>query len=263
MKPPFQQNQFGGSIGGAIKKNKTFFFADYQGQRVHSSATSINSEPTAAMRAGNFAGVATIYDPNTYNAATNSRQPFAEQPGPHNRFDQIGVNLLQVFPLPNLPGLVNNLRLNNLPCNPGRMGRPPGSRFFGEGQHVRTLSPMAGADLTLPHDLPVEKNGVLNPIAFVGTGQRAESRAQHAGHCAGDPFFTPALVNQIALGYTRWYLDVTPIDLGNYTSEKLGLLGSNTSYLASGLASLSFSGGYTGTGTRIPCRRSCRRIPFS
>src|SRR5215469_18135964 len=70
VKPPFQQNQFGGAIGGAIKKNKMFFFADYQGQRVHSSATSISSEPTAAMRSGNFAGVATVYDPDSYNAAT-------------------------------------------------------------------------------------------------------------------------------------------------------------------------------------------------
>src|SRR5262249_52251953 len=113
-KPPFQQNQFGGSIGGPIKKNKTFFFADYQGQRLHTSATSINSEPTGAMRSGNFAGVATIYDPNTYNASTNTRQPFANNQVPSNRFDPVGVNLLQVFAIPNLPGLVNNYRLNNL-----------------------------------------------------------------------------------------------------------------------------------------------------
>lgn len=52
QKPPFQQNQFGVSLGGPIRKNKTFFFADYQGQRTHSRTTAISSEPTAAMRAG-------------------------------------------------------------------------------------------------------------------------------------------------------------------------------------------------------------------
>src|SRR5579872_5494745 len=82
VKPPFQENQFGASIGGAIRKNKTFFFADYQGQRVHTSATSINSEPTAAMRSGDFTGQGTIYDPATYDAASNTRQPFANNKVP-------------------------------------------------------------------------------------------------------------------------------------------------------------------------------------
>ncbi len=57
--------------------------------------------------------------------------------------------------------------------------------------------------------------------------------------------FTPSIVNQFALGYTRWFLQVTPIDLGNNTSQQLGLLGSNTSYVASGLASFGVTG-YTG-----------------
>src|SRR5579863_5064433 len=55
VKPTYQQNQFGASIGGPIRKNKTFFFADYQGQRLHTAAaTSIVSEPTPGMRSGNF-----------------------------------------------------------------------------------------------------------------------------------------------------------------------------------------------------------------
>jgi len=248
VKPPFQENQFGASIGGPIQKNKTFFFADYQGQRVHTSSTSINSEPTAAMRAGNFAGVATIYDPNTYNAATNSRQPFANNQVPANRFDQVGVNLLQVFPLPNLPGLVNNLRLNNLTVQTQDVWDGRLDHVFSEKDSMFARYTYGGADVTLPHDLPLEKNGVLNAIAFVGTGQRINHAPSTQGTIQEIHSFTPALVNQIALGFTRWYLDVEPIDLGFYTSQKLGLLGSNTAGYASGLASLSFSGGYTGTG---------------
>jgi hypothetical protein len=248
VKPPFQQNQFGGSIGGPIQKNKTFFFADYQGQRVHTSATSINSEPTAAMIAGNFAGVATIYDPNTYNASTNTRQPFANNQVPTSRFDKVGVNLLQVFPLPNLPGLVNNLRLNNLSVQTQDAWDGRVDHVFSEKDSIFGRYTYAGADLTLPHDLPVEKNGVLNPIAFVGTGQRVNHAPSTQGTIQEIHSFTPALVNQVAVGYTRWFLDVEPIDLGNYTSQKLGLLGSNTAGYASGLANLNFSGGYTGTG---------------
>jgi hypothetical protein len=248
VKPPFQENQFGASIGGAIKKNKTFFFADYQGQRIHTSTTSINSEPTAAIRAGDYTGLGAIYDPATYNATSNSRQPFAGNKVPTSRFDQVGVNLLQVFPLPNLPGAVNNLRLNNLTVQTHNVWDGRVDHVFSEKDSMFARYTYGGYDLILPHDLPLEKNGVLNPIAFVGTGQRTNHSPSTQGTVQEVHSFTPALVNQIALGYTRWFLDVEPIDLGNYTSQKLGLLGSNTAGYSSGLANLSFSGGYTGTG---------------
>ena len=78
QKPQFQQNQFGFAIGGPIRKNKTFYFGDYQGLRVHNAPTSILSEPTAAMRTGDFSGYpATITDPNTgtpFSGQYHSRQ---------------------------------------------------------------------------------------------------------------------------------------------------------------------------------------------
>src|SRR5882724_11510519 len=98
QKPPFQENQFGAAIGGPIRKNKTFFFADYQGQRVHSSTTAISSEPTAAMRAGDYSAIPTaaaakIYDPATFDAATNTRQLFPGNIIPASRIDPVGKNL--------------------------------------------------------------------------------------------------------------------------------------------------------------------------
>ncbi len=80
--PPYQLNQFGGSLGGPVRRNRTFFFADYQGLRVKQTSTSVISEPTPALRSGNFSALpAVIYDPSTYNAATNTRQAF---PGKHH-----------------------------------------------------------------------------------------------------------------------------------------------------------------------------------
>lgn len=52
----FQQNQYGGTLGGAIKKDKIFFFADYQGQRtIQGIETGVVSVPTLFNRTGNFA----------------------------------------------------------------------------------------------------------------------------------------------------------------------------------------------------------------
>jgi hypothetical protein len=49
--PPFRMNQFGGSLGGPIKKNRTFFFVDYEGIRQHLTGTMIGFVPNAAYRA--------------------------------------------------------------------------------------------------------------------------------------------------------------------------------------------------------------------
>ena len=65
--PPFRQNQFGGSVGGPVRENRTFFFLSYEGQRVRKSLTQTFSVPTAAMRQGNFSGLPTIFDPTDVN----------------------------------------------------------------------------------------------------------------------------------------------------------------------------------------------------
>ena len=65
-KPPFKQHQFGGAIGGPIVKNKTFFFADYDGFRQDLGRVFVNTVPTAKMRRGDFSELSTpIYDPLT------------------------------------------------------------------------------------------------------------------------------------------------------------------------------------------------------
>jgi hypothetical protein len=74
--PPFKQNQFGGSIGGPIQHDKTFFFADYEGERVRKSLTNTFTVPTAAEAAGNFAGSGiTVNNPSTGTPFTNYTIP--------------------------------------------------------------------------------------------------------------------------------------------------------------------------------------------
>src|SRR5579884_709239 len=245
QKPPFQQNQFGAAIGGPIRKNKTFFFADYQGLRVHSSTTSILSEPAAPLRTGDFSAYPNkIYDPQTYNSATNTRSQFPGNAIPSNRIDPVAAKILQIFPLPNLPGQTNNLRLNPLTVQTQDQWDGRIDQTFSERDSMFARYTYGGADVTFPQALPLVRNGVLNALSFAGS-----NRLNHAPSTQGTlqeiHSFSPALINQIALGYPRFYLQVTPIDLGNYTSQLLGLQGSNTSYVASGLASFGLSG-YSG-----------------
>ena len=56
-KAPFKQNQFGGTLGGPIRKDKTFFFGDYQGTRVRTALTDFSTVPTVAEVGGDFSGI--------------------------------------------------------------------------------------------------------------------------------------------------------------------------------------------------------------
>ena len=67
----YRQNQYGGTVGGPIKKDKVFYFGDYQGTRTNQGIdTGLISVPTLAERSGNFQGVASSLAA-TYNAEGN------------------------------------------------------------------------------------------------------------------------------------------------------------------------------------------------
>src|SRR5262245_38029556 len=107
-------SQFGGSFGGPIFKNKTFFFADYQGTRAKNAGSVLLRVPTEAERSGDLSALAAaagvdIFDPATsvVDAKGNlvSRQQFPGNVIPTNRLSQPALKLLSYVPLPNITGV--------------------------------------------------------------------------------------------------------------------------------------------------------------
>jgi Carboxypeptidase regulatory-like domain/TonB dependent receptor len=103
-------NDLGGTFGGPVKKDKFFFFGSYDGTFERDNrqpGVGLLTVPTAALRNGDFSGVATkIYNPATGNADGTGRQQF-----PQNRLpgiDSAAAQVLALIPLPNLPGETNN-----------------------------------------------------------------------------------------------------------------------------------------------------------
>lgn len=118
-KPPLRYNLFGGDLGAPIIRNKLFGYFDYSGLRSHSDVVSQNRVPTAAERAGNFAGdniSGTIYDPATYNPVTGSSIPFPGNAINPARFNNFAKLWLANYPTPNFPlGLANINYIANVP----------------------------------------------------------------------------------------------------------------------------------------------------
>ena len=106
-KLPFIHNQFGGTIGGPIRKNKLFYFVSYDGTRLVQGNAVAAQVPTAAMKAGNLSASPTqIYDPLTGNPDGSGRTPFAGNIIPASRIDS-GIQALLAtgsWPNPNQAG---------------------------------------------------------------------------------------------------------------------------------------------------------------
>ena len=108
-KGDFSYNQFGGTLGGPVVRNKFFYFASYEGTRDRSELNRTVSVPTAAVRRGDLSvSTAPIYDPATGAANGTGRTAFANNQIPDARIDATARRLLQMLPLPNLPGETNN-----------------------------------------------------------------------------------------------------------------------------------------------------------
>lgn len=110
QKPEHIQNQFGGDVSAPIIKNKLFGFFDYEGTRIRQGVTRISTVPLANERVGDFSPAAAAANGITYPTLyyPGTKTPLPNNTIPASLLDPKGVGLMNVFPLPNQPGELNN-----------------------------------------------------------------------------------------------------------------------------------------------------------
>ena len=108
-KPKLVNNQFGGALGGPIRKDKLFYFAAYEGTYDRAAASRFGTVPTAAIKAGDMsASPRPVYDPATGDTLGNNRVPFGIIRCRLRGTSSISRKLVDMTPLPTLSGLTNN-----------------------------------------------------------------------------------------------------------------------------------------------------------
>src|SRR5450755_436531 len=267
----FNLNQFGGSVGGPIKKDKTFLFADIQNKMQRHGIPFTGLVPSVAMRNGDFSNdpfgnpiSGFIANPNVSGTgntdfqcdsadnalpvSANGSQPRGVNCNkiPAGLINPISAKLINLYPLPNANNAANQYNYVNEPVrklNEGEFDGRLDQNFsandyaFARFSYDQATSYVPGGSPGFAEADPFGSNqGILNHARNVAVSET------HV--------FSPNTVNQVSAGYNRIFNYISSQGTGSCYSAALGIPGANLGGESCGLVSTQVSGGYWSLGDR-------------
>jgi hypothetical protein len=291
-------NYFGGNIGGPIKANKLFFFADFLRVADHEANTNRVSIPTMALRSGDLSASTTaIYNPFSNSDPTMRTQFFASStpgvatvPGPNGGVDAfnsactpatptysngrclnviptalidgISSKLMNLLPAPNLPGNANNYF--------ALLAFHKDTNFF-DGKVDANLTNKDRLSARFSYQRP----SILQAPIFGIAGGPAQGNFEGSGYqntySTGvnyNRFFSNTLVAEFRIGAGWYHNEAHNTDYGTNTSTTLGIPGINLDKtITSGIVGVTINGGFSnpllGYSASLPWIRSETNIDFA
>jgi hypothetical protein len=241
-KPKYRQNQYGGSLGGPIIRNKTFFFADYEGLDI---VRGLN--PTTST-------VPTVFERN--NPGNFTDNPAINKIVPSSSFDKIGVQYLNLFPLPT----------NNSVVSGNYIGTPRNTQFnktadgrldhrFGNGDLFYLRYTYNAVDSNIGSLFPLTNSaaGMIYPGGNLGSYPGPAVTRAHQAQLNYIHSFTSNLLVELKAGYTLLNNAQYPLNYGNAINTAMGQPNMNVDSRTAELSAVTVNQGTAPTlGNRPP-----------
>jgi hypothetical protein len=183
------RNQFGGGIGGPLKKNRLFYFANVDTLRGRQGFSQYGTVPTVAARNGNFSGLGTVADPFT-------GQPFPNNVIPANRISPLSSDIMALFPLPNV---ANAGKAGNFFGQP--VEQDSNTQFDARLDYRINDAGRLSLRYSYEHDNTFEPF-TQNSIELPGFGDDVFDRG-HNAMARYERAFGPTTINSLLMGFSR------------------------------------------------------------
>jgi hypothetical protein len=270
LRPGFKRNEFGGTAGGAIKKDKTFYFADYQGIRLRQPRSIISTIPTLGQRqniaTGDFANFgATIFDP--LNTTGTTRTAFPSNRIPASRLDPAALRVTALVPDPTSSATTRNFVFN--PTVAQRTDQFDVRLDHNLGASDRVFFKYSYDDTLLitPGNTPVNAGalGGIPSSPFIGSDGTDTGTETPLDNWSATFNYVKVLgasiVNEVRLGAVRWNQYISPLGNPFATATAVGIPGVNINDKSGGLPGMSITG-YRGLGDSSTYPENSQTVSF-
>jgi Carboxypeptidase regulatory-like domain/TonB dependent receptor-like, beta-barrel len=246
IKPDDNQHEYGGTLGGPIRKSQLFFFVAYDGYRDRRQTPQVlTSIPTLAERNGDFSALpVTIYDPRTTRSNPSGtgfvRDPFPGNIIPQDRISAISRDFQSFLPDPTSGGLQSNYLGGSLPIGFNNVNttvkvdaklsdRQQASVLFARGKHSQATPYRGGTNLQTALPLPYAETRLVEEIP-------TSAQLRHTF------VLSSKWVNQASIGFSRLSVPIFNATIDGKYPIKAGLRGLPAGEADSSFPEVSFAG---------------------
>jgi outer membrane receptor protein involved in Fe transport len=262
LRPETKYLQAGFTLGGPVKKDRFFFFGDYQHTIDELGRTTRATIPTMAFRNGDFSGAPTIiYDPLTGNPDGTGRTPFPGNIIPATRISPIARSILANLPEPNVAGALGQINYQ------APYVRDKTTKSF----DVKINHQISSKD-QLSARLSFQKPEIVDPPVFGmfgGGGKDFAGTGTNLTYSTGANFnrvWSNTFVMELRGGLSYYHNEALAAGAGQKTAQEMGIPGANIDEWTSGMTQLDitgFSNPVVGFAASLPWDRSERTVQFT